>query len=64
MMSLITEGAKRLWKDEEGLGTLEMILIIAVLIAVVLVFREEIIKVVKALITTAGTKSQDVFNYK
>jgi undecaprenyl pyrophosphate phosphatase UppP len=53
--------AKGFWKDEEGLGTLEMILIIAVLIAVVLVFREEIIKVVESLIATAGEKSQEVF---
>lgn len=61
MKSLIIGSAKRLWKDEEGLGTLEMILIIAVLIAVVLIFREEISNVVKALIKTAGEKSQNVF---
>lgn len=61
MMTLITEGAKRLWKDEEGLGTLEMILIIAVLIAVVLLFKDKILDVVEALIKTAGEKSQDVF---
>lgn len=61
MMTLFMEGAKNFWKDEDGLGTLEMILIIAVLIAVVLVFREEIVKVVKDLIGTAGEKSQEVF---
>ncbi|WP_019912946.1 Flp1 family type IVb pilin [Paenibacillus sp. HW567] len=61
MNSMVVEAAKGFWKDEEGLGTLEMILIIAVLIAVVLVFREEIVKVVKSLISTAGDKSQEVF---
>jgi Flp pilus assembly pilin Flp len=61
MMPLVMESVKGFWRDEEGLGTLEMILIIAVLIAVVLVFREEIVKVVKALISTAGDKSQEVF---
>jgi len=61
MMITIAEAAKRLWEDEEGLGTLEMIMIIAVLIAVVLVFRTEIVKVVKDLISTAGSKSQEVF---
>lgn len=61
MLTQIAEGVRGLWKDEEGLGTLEMILIIAVLIAVVLVFREEIVKVVKSLISTAGDKSQEVF---
>ncbi|MOA67807.1 hypothetical protein D3C78_1951370 [compost metagenome] len=52
---------KNLWKDEEGLGTLEMILIIAVLIAVVLLFKDKIQEVVEALIKTAGEKSQEVF---
>ncbi|WP_379132469.1 Flp1 family type IVb pilin [Paenibacillus sp. sgz500958] len=61
MMSTFVNSAKRFWKDEEGLGTLEMILIIAVLIAVVLVFRTEITKVVKDLVSTAGEKSQEVF---
>lgn len=61
MMTSIVGSMKGFWKDEEGLGTLEMILIIAVLIAVVLVFREEIVKVVKSLIDTAGVKSQEVF---
>lgn len=61
MISIMLGSVKRFWNDEEGLGTLEMILIIAVLIAVVLVFREEIVKVVKSLISTAGDKSQEVF---
>lgn len=61
-MTLILGKIKSFWRDEEGLGTLEMILIIAVLIAVVLVFRTEIVKVVKSLISTAGNKSQEVFD--
>ena len=61
MISMLKGNAMGFWRDEEGLGTLEMILIIAVLIAVVLVFREEIVKVVKSLISTAGEKSQEVF---
>ena len=61
MISTLSGKVSGFWRDEEGLGTLEMILIIAVLIAVVLVFREEIIKVVKSLIATAGDKSQEVF---
>lgn len=61
MMSLLMGSVKSFWKDEEGLGTLEMILIIAVLIAVVLLFKDKILDVVEALIKTAGTKSQEVF---
>ncbi|ULO06471.1 hypothetical protein H1230_26195 [Paenibacillus sp. 19GGS1-52] len=61
MMMSIVGSMKGFWKDEEGLGTLEMILIIAVLIAVVLLFKEKIQEVVEALIDTAGEKSQKVF---
>jgi hypothetical protein len=62
MISTMLGSAKGFWKDEEGLGTLEMILIIAVLIAVVLLFKDKIQDVVEALIKTAGQKSQEVFD--
>ncbi|CQR53614.1 hypothetical protein JI735_15395 [Paenibacillus sonchi] len=63
MMSSMMAGAvQSFWKDEEGLGTLEMIMIIAVLIAVVLLFKDKIQEVVEALIETAGEKSQKVFD--
>ncbi|MDH6374083.1 hypothetical protein CA600_13705 [Paenibacillus sp. VTT E-133280] len=61
MMTTMSGSVKNFWKDEEGLGTLEMILIIAVLIAVVLLFKDKIQEVVEALIKTAGEKSQEVF---
>jgi Flp pilus assembly protein TadG len=62
MMMTIAQAAKGFWKDEDGLGTLEMIMIIAVLIAVVLLFKDKIQDVVEALIKTAGEKSQEVFD--
>ncbi|AWV32162.1 Flp1 family type IVb pilin [Paenibacillus sp. FSL H7-0716] len=62
MVSTMLDSMSNFWKDEEGLGTLEMILIIAVLIAVVLLFKDKIQEVVEALIKTAGEKSQEVFD--
>ncbi|AIQ72801.1 MULTISPECIES: Flp1 family type IVb pilin [Paenibacillus] len=62
MVSTMLDSMKNFWEDEEGLGTLEMILIIAVLIAVVLLFKDKIQEVVEALIKTAGEKSQEVFD--
>ncbi|MNN91610.1 hypothetical protein D3C76_26520 [compost metagenome] len=62
MSSMMVGAAKSFWKDEDGLGTLEMIMIIAVLIAVVLLFKDKIQEVVEALIETAGEKSQKVFD--
>jgi ABC-type transport system involved in cytochrome c biogenesis permease component len=35
--------ARTLWKDEKGLGTLEILLILAVLVAVAIVFRKWLI---------------------
>ena len=32
--------AKKLWKEEDGLGTLEILLIVAVLVAITIVFRK------------------------
>lgn len=61
MLSTMMEKAKGFWQDEEGLGTLEMILIIAVLITVVLLFRKEIVDLIQALFDTAGEKTQEVF---
>jgi hypothetical protein len=34
---------KSFWKDEEGLGTLEMLLIAAVLVGIALMFRKKIL---------------------
>lgn len=34
---------KQWWRDESGLGTLEILLIIAVLVAIAVVFRKQII---------------------
>lgn len=61
MWTWIRDGGRALWAGEEGLGTLEMILIIAVLVAVVLVFKDEIVDIVKGLLKIAEGKSQKVF---
>lgn len=36
----------RFWKEEEGMGTVEIVIIIAVLVAVALIFRKAIIQFV------------------
>ncbi|HET7627423.1 MAG TPA: Flp1 family type IVb pilin [Bacillales bacterium] len=42
MKALMVSGLK-FWKDEEGLQTLEMMLIIAVIVFVAILFRDKII---------------------
>ena len=44
------------WKDEEGLGTLEILLIIAVLIAVALLFKDKIIEWVERILNKSDTE--------
>lgn len=36
------EYAKEFWEDEEGMGTVELVLIIAALIAVALLFKKQL----------------------
>lgn len=56
MMILVTGSIRKLYKDEDGLGTLEMILIIAILIAVAIIFKDQIKKIVEGLLKKADKK--------
>ncbi|MFB5266966.1 Flp1 family type IVb pilin [Paenibacillus enshidis] len=59
MIPNVNHGLQKFWKEEEGLGTLEMILIIAILIAVAIIFREQISKIITGLLDKADQKSND-----
>lgn len=41
---------KEFWEEEDGMGTVEIILIIAVLVAIALLFRNQLIKWVNSVI--------------
>ncbi|MFS0838164.1 Flp1 family type IVb pilin [Paenibacillus sp. 1P03SA] len=56
MKNRLQTAAVRFWNDEEGLGTLEILLIVAVLIAVAVIFRKWIIKWFNELIGKADTE--------
>lgn len=57
-MDMQIEWIKKWWRDEEGLGTLEILLILAVLVAIAIVFRKWIISWVNSLFE----QSQDEMN--
>lgn len=42
-MNMLKESIKNFWNDEEGLQTLEIMLIIAVIVVIALLFRDQII---------------------
>ncbi|MBY0205771.1 hypothetical protein NKT34_19020 [Paenibacillus polysaccharolyticus] len=49
------------WKEEEGLGTLELILIIGVIIIIALIFKDQIKKLVTRLLVNVSSKSDEFF---
>ncbi len=47
-------------KDEDGIGTVEMILILVVLIGLVLIFKEQLTSLVNSIFETITTKAGQV----
>lgn len=43
------KGLRELWTEEEGMGTVEIILIIVVLVGLVLIFKEQITSIVESI---------------
>lgn len=54
-MKSIKHGFVQFWKDEKGLGTLEILLIVAVLVAIAIIFRKWIGSWFQKLIGDANT---------
>lgn len=55
-MNRITEKFKSFILDEDGMGTLEVLLIVAVLVAIALLFREKIIDWVSTLLEKSDSQ--------
>ncbi|WP_202078137.1 Flp1 family type IVb pilin [Caldalkalibacillus salinus] len=52
----MAQAFKKFWNNEEGLGTLEVILIVAVLVGIAILFRNQIIEWVNKIL--GSTDSQ------
>ncbi|WP_274649192.1 Flp1 family type IVb pilin [Paenibacillus humicola] len=61
-MSKLWNGAVRLWKSEEGIGTLEIVLIIAVIILLALLFKNWIIGLMNNLTGKASKQADEIFS--
>jgi Flp pilus assembly pilin Flp len=57
----LVNALKRFFGDEEGLGTVEMVLLIAVLVGLALIFKDSIIDFVKKILDQI-TGQGDVFD--
>ncbi|USB34109.1 Flp1 family type IVb pilin [Paenibacillus sp. YPG26] len=64
MLATIQGRMKQLWKDEKGLGMLEIILIIAVIVIIAVIFREQLSNIVKNLLSKAGSKTNEFMDGK
>ena len=49
-------------EEEDGMGGVEIILIIVVLIGLVIIFKEQIVKLVKAILKSVDTDAKKVYN--
>jgi len=58
-MQTLKSALRRLWKEEDGLGTLEILLIVAVLVAIAIIFRKWIANWFQDMIGDANTKLKD-----
>jgi hypothetical protein len=55
-MNKVEIGLKKLWQEEDGLGTLEILLIVAVLVALAVIFRKWIVHWFNQLIGNANSE--------
>jgi Flp pilus assembly pilin Flp len=58
-MSLLKQSIRKFWKDEDGLGTLEILLIVAVLVIIAVAFRKWIMKWVLEMFNATQTQVTD-----
>ncbi|QZN78407.1 MULTISPECIES: Flp1 family type IVb pilin [unclassified Paenibacillus] len=61
MMEMLKNKVNVFWEEEDGLGTLELILIIGVIIIIALIFKDQIKKLVERLLTNVSNKSNEFF---
>lgn len=48
------------WKDEDGMGVVEVILIIVVLIGLVVIFKKQLTAIVKTIFTKISTNASSI----
>ncbi len=51
----------RFWKEEDGIGTVEMILILVVLISLVIIFKDQLTSLVNDIFAQITSKSGSIY---
>ena len=60
MFRRICKRLKDFWKEEDGMGTVEVILIIVVLVGLVLIFKDRLIAIVNSLFGKITAQTSEV----
>ena len=60
-MMRLKQGWKSLWEDQRGIGTVEMILILVVLIGLVIIFKTQITKLLENIFKEIESQSKEVY---
>ena len=59
-MKNIIEAGKRFWKEEDGIGIVEIILILVILIMLIVIFRTQITKIIESAFSNSNGGAKDV----
>lgn len=59
-MKAVRNMAMRFWRDESGMGTVEVVLIIVVLVGLVLIFQEQIKGLVQTIFNKITTDTNTI----
>ncbi|WP_334073687.1 MULTISPECIES: Flp1 family type IVb pilin [Paenibacillus] len=59
VLALMNGKIKGFWRNEDGLGMLEMILIIAVIVIIAIIFRTQLKEIVTSLLGKAKSKTEN-----
>ncbi|AZK49160.1 Flp1 family type IVb pilin [Paenibacillus lentus] len=57
MLKVVRARVGEFWRNEDGLGMLEMILIIAVIVIIAVIFRKELKAIIENLLSKADKKT-------
>lgn len=59
MLTIAWGKVKGFWQEEEGLGTLELLLIIVVILIIALLFKNQILALINKLLENMNKKSEE-----
>lgn len=59
---MLKQWAQELWMDESGIGVVEMILILVVLIGLVLIFKNQLKSLVDGIFKEIQTKTNTIYS--